>query len=102
MAALQPFTLGWFGGMLLQEILVILGMLRCILVHSAAAHRASLEESHHHSHHCLLSYWNTENHLHRLGSILQIYYFCLYHACTHAQHMHARLTSHVIVRIIRI
>ena len=41
MAALQPFTLGWFGSMLLQEILVILGMLRCILVHSAAAHRAS-------------------------------------------------------------
>ena len=44
MAALQPFTLGVFGGMLPQEILVILGVLRCILVHSEAhreAHRAS-------------------------------------------------------------
>ena len=44
MAALQPFTLGVSGGMLPQEILVILGVLRCILVHSEAyreAHRAS-------------------------------------------------------------
>jgi len=41
MAALQPFTLGGSGGMLPQEIL---GILRCILVHSEAyreAHRAS-------------------------------------------------------------
>ena len=41
MAALQPFTLGRSGGMLPQEIL---GILRCILVHSEAyreAHRAS-------------------------------------------------------------
>jgi len=41
-----------------------------------------------------------------LWSILQIYYLCLYHACTsqcmHARRMHARLTSRVIVRIIRI
>ena len=34
--ALQLFTLGGSGGILLQEILVILGFLRCILVHSGA------------------------------------------------------------------
>ena len=36
--------LGWSGGMLPQEILVILGVLRCIVVHSETyreAHRAS-------------------------------------------------------------
>ena len=44
MVALQLFTLGGSGGMFPQEILVILGLLRCILVHSEAyreAHRAS-------------------------------------------------------------
>ena len=44
MAAQQLFTLGVIGGMLPREILVILGVLRCILVHSEAyreAHRAS-------------------------------------------------------------
>ena len=44
MAALQLFTLGGSGGMLPQEILMILGVLRRILVHSEAyrgAHRAS-------------------------------------------------------------
>ena len=44
MAAQQPFTLGGSGGMLPQDILVILGVLRCILVHTEAyrgAHRAS-------------------------------------------------------------
>ena len=43
MAALQLFTLGESGGMLPREILVILGVLRHILVHSK---RASLEEAH--------------------------------------------------------
>ena len=44
MATLQSFTLGGSGGMLLQEMLIILGVLRHILVHSGAyreAHRAS-------------------------------------------------------------
>ena len=44
MATLQLFTLGGPGGMLPTEILIILGVLRCILVHSEAyreAHRAS-------------------------------------------------------------
>ena len=44
MAALQSFTVGQSGGMLPQEILVILGVLRQILTHSEAyreAHRAS-------------------------------------------------------------
>ena len=44
MAALQLFTLGGSGGMLPREILVILGVLRRILVHSEAyteAHRPS-------------------------------------------------------------
>ena len=44
MAALQLFTLGGSGGMLPQDILVILCVLGCILVHSEAyreAHRAS-------------------------------------------------------------
>ena len=44
MAALQSFTLGGSGGMLPPEILVILGVLRHILVHSEAhreAHTAS-------------------------------------------------------------
>ena len=44
MAALQSFTLGGCGGMLPQKILAILGVLRCILVHSEGyreAHRAS-------------------------------------------------------------
>ena len=43
-AALQLFTLGGSGGMLPQEILMILSVLRCILVHSEAyreAHRVS-------------------------------------------------------------
>ena len=43
MTALQLFTLGGSRGMLPQEILMILGVLRCILVHSEAyreAHRA--------------------------------------------------------------
>ena len=36
-----------------------------------------------HNHHCLLSYWNTGNHLHRLGTIL---YLCLLHTTgMHAQ-----------------
>ena len=34
MAALQSFTVGGSGGMILQEI--FLGVLRCILVHSEA------------------------------------------------------------------
>ena len=44
MATLQSFTLGGSGWMLPQEVLVILGILRCVLVHSEAyreAHRAS-------------------------------------------------------------
>ena len=44
MAALHPFTLGGSGSMLPQEILVILGVLRCILVQSETyrkAYRAS-------------------------------------------------------------
>ena len=64
------------GGMLACEILVILGVLRSILVHSEAyreAHRASWEEAHHQNHHCLLSYWNTGNHLHQLGSTTYAY-----------------------------
>ena len=36
MAALQLFNLGGCGGMLLQEILIISGVLRHILVHSEA------------------------------------------------------------------
>ena len=75
MATLQLFTVGGPGGMLPQKILGILGVLRCILVHSEAyreAHRVSQEEAHHHNHHCLLSYWNTGNHLHQLGSIYTI------------------------------
>ena len=36
MAAMQSFTVGGFGGMLPQEILVILGGLRRIQVHSEA------------------------------------------------------------------
>ena len=43
-AAQKLFTLGGSGGMLAQEILIILGVLRHILVHSEAyreAHRAS-------------------------------------------------------------
>ena len=73
------------------------GETRCSEVHSEAyreARKASWEESHHHNHHCLLSYWNTGNHLHWLGSILQIYYLdyaytmhalanaCMPNACT--------------------
>ena len=34
MATLQLFTVGGSGGMLPQEILIISGVLRCILVHS--------------------------------------------------------------------
>ena len=44
MGTLQLFILGGSGGMLPQEILAILGVLRHILVHSEAyreAHRAS-------------------------------------------------------------
>ena len=44
MADLQLFTLGGSGGMFPQEIFVILGVLRSILVHSEAyreTHRAS-------------------------------------------------------------
>ena len=44
MAALQSFTLGRSGGMLPQEISVVLDVLRHILVHSEAyreAHKAS-------------------------------------------------------------
>ena len=44
MGALQLFIVGRSGGMLPQKILVILGVLRSILVHSEAyrvAHRAS-------------------------------------------------------------
>ena len=44
MASMQLFTLGGSGGMFPQEILVILGVLRHILVHSEAyreARRAS-------------------------------------------------------------
>ena len=44
MAARKLFTLGGSGGILPQEILMILGVLRRILVHSEAyreAHRAS-------------------------------------------------------------
>ena len=44
MAAMQSFILGGSGEMLPQEVLVILGILRCVLVHSEAyreAHRAS-------------------------------------------------------------
>ena len=43
-AVLQLFTLGGSGGMVPQEILVLLGVLRHILVHYEAyreAHRAS-------------------------------------------------------------
>ena len=43
-AALQLFTLEGSGGMLPQESLIILGVLRCILVHSEVyreTHRAS-------------------------------------------------------------
>ena len=43
MAVLQTFTLGGSGGMLPQDLLIILGVLRRILVHSEAyreAHRA--------------------------------------------------------------
>ena len=106
MAALHPFTLGGSGGMLPQEILVILSVLRYILVHSEAyrkAYRASWGESHHHNHHCLLSYWNTGNHLHRLGSmpIPQYLYACT-NQCMHAQHMNGKLIDRVIVRIVRI
>ena len=53
-----------YGPPPLQEISVILSVLRHILVHSEAyseVHRASWEEVHHHNH-CLLSYWNTGNH----------------------------------------
>ena len=41
-------------------------------MHSEAyreAQRASLEEALHQNNHCLLSYWNTGNHLHRLRSV---------------------------------
>ena len=58
---------GGSGGML---PLVILGVLGYILVHFEAyreVHKASREETHHYNHHCLLSYWNTGNHLHRLS-----------------------------------
>ena len=44
MATLQSFTLGGSGGMLPEENLIILGVLRRILMHSGAfreAHRAS-------------------------------------------------------------
>ena len=44
MAALQLFTLGGSGGMLLQEILVILGVLRCILRHTEK-HTELIEKS---------------------------------------------------------
>ena len=44
MAAQQPFTLGAIGGMLPQEILVILGVLRCILRHTEK-HTELLEKS---------------------------------------------------------
>ena len=50
----------------------ILGVLRCILVHSEAYREAHREEAHHQNHHCLLSYWNTGNHLFWLGSIYTI------------------------------
>ena len=40
MAALQLFTVGGSGGMLPQKILMILGFLRCILVHSEAYREA--------------------------------------------------------------
>ena len=72
MAAMQLFTLGGSGSVLPRNF----GDFRCSEVHSEAhrePHRASWEETHHHNHHCLLSYWNTGNHLHCLGSILMIY-----------------------------
>ena len=43
MAALHSFTLGGSGDMLPQEILVILDVLRCILVHSEACREAHIE-----------------------------------------------------------
>ena len=59
MAALQLFTLGGGGvwGHAPQEILVSLGSMRCILRHTEE-HTELLdrEKSHHHNHHCLLSY----------------------------------------------
>ena len=61
--------------MLPQENLIISGVLRCILVHSEAyreAHKASWEEAQHKNHRCLLSYWNTRNHFHRLRSIYTV------------------------------
>ena len=67
-AALQLFTLGGGSGGMLP--LVILGVLGYILVHFEVyreVHKASREETHHYNHHCLLSYWNTGNHLHRLS-----------------------------------
>ena len=44
MAAMQSFTLGGSGGMHPREILVIIGVLRHILVHSEA-YRGSLSSS---------------------------------------------------------
>jgi len=44
MAALQLFTVGGSGGMLPQDILVILGVLRCIL-RDAEKHTELLEKS---------------------------------------------------------
>ena len=63
MAGLQPITLGGSGGMLPQEILVVLGVPRHILVHAEPCrntYRTSWEEAHWvaHYHYCLLSYWN--------------------------------------------
>ena len=90
MAALQSFTLGGSGSMFPHKILAILGVLRCIPVHSEAyreAHRASWEETHHH-HQCLLSYWNTGNHLHRLGFIFIIDLLSMPIPCMHKP-MHA-------------
>ena len=54
-----------------ENILMILGVLRRILVHSEAyreAQTATWEKAHHR----LLGYWNTGNHLHRLGNIYTI------------------------------
>ena len=49
-----------------QEILIISSVLRHILVQSeikSSTHSFLSEEAHHQNHHCLLSYWNTGNHL---------------------------------------
>ena len=70
MAALRSVHCRGSGGMLPQEILIILGVLRCILGSTQSFLRRGLS-----SKSSLLAdldmhgYWNTENHLHRLGSI---------------------------------